>query len=950
MPWNVARTSVCLCTFILVAALASAQSRIAGVVTDESGAVLPGVAVEAASSVLIEKVRTAVTDGQGRFDIANLRAGDYTVTFTLPGFNVVKREGLTVPDNFTATANAVLKLGTLDETVIVTGASPVVDVRQVQQTQVVPRDLLDALPTGRNFRSMGSLITAVRPQRQNLGDSNPWAQTIAVRGMGTNGTVILIDGLSTNSMQTGFAAYSNDAAIQEISYQTSANTADVSYGGLRANMVPRDGGNAMHGGGFFSFLEGRWQANNLTPELQTRGLRVANRVVHTRDYNPWVSGPVRRDRVWFLGSFRRVPIHSQIGDAFYKDGRPGVHDRTNVNATARLTMQLSQRNKLSLHYDRLFANEDTWVNPGEEVDTASQKRDYSQTFYPLVVAKWTSTVSNKLMVEAGYSEACICYIAKPQPGIARERGTPEWYANARHQDTVLNTVWKSTSANWLYPRRKHLMSALSYVTGSHNLKVGAEWAWGEFTLTREVNADLTQIYLAGVPSFVDVEATPWRSTTKLKADLGVYAMDSWSFNRLTLNAGVRVDYFNSYVPAQGSPAGRFAPLRQVSAIDCMPCFPAEVAPRVGVAYDLFGNGRTALKGGVYKYNENVYLQLTQAYSPLNLGTDRRTWRDVNADDIAQDNEIGLSNNRNFGTVGTPNRRPAPDLDRQYTWEYTAGVQHQLVPGVAVSASWNFRQFRNLIVTRNVLVGLNDYSPFEITNPLEGGTLTVFKRDPSKQGLTDNVDTTATDSDTARRTYNSFEVNLSARLGTKATVFGGFIMERTLTVACDVNDPNLLRFCDQTGTLYQDLGRVPSIPYTKGFKVNGMQPLPYGVGVGLAFQSYDGCGNLNCQAANIWLPVTYTVPSALFPGGQTQSVTVDLATPMTRTLGRWNQLDLSLQKNVRLRNVELQGRLEIFNVTNENTVMQEITAFGPRLGIPQEILQGRIPRVAFQVRF
>jgi hypothetical protein len=308
----------------------------------------------------------------------------------------------------------------------------------------------------------------------------------------------------------------------------------------------------------------------------------------------------------------------------------------------------------------------------------------------------------------------------------------------------------------------------------------------------------------------------------------------------------------------------------------MPCFPVELAPRVGVVYDLFGNGRTALKGGLYKYNENLYLQLTQAYSPLNLGTDRRTWRDANGDDIAQDDEIGASNNRNFGTVGTPNRRPSDDLERPYVWEYTAGVQHQLVPGVALSASWDFRQFRNLIVTRNVLVGLEDYSPFEIANPLEGGTLTVFRRDPSKQGLTDNVDTTGTDSDTARRSYNSFEVNLSARLPTGGTVFGGFIMERTLSVMCDVNDPNLLRFCDQTGALHQDLGVVPSIPFTKGYKFNGTQPLPYGVSVGVAFQSYEGCGNLNCQAANIWLPATYTVPSALFPGGQTQSVTVDLA--------------------------------------------------------------------------
>jgi len=388
----------------------------------------------------------------------------------------------------------------------------------------------------------------------------------------------------------------------------------------------------------------------------------------------------------------------------------------------------------------------------------------------------------------------------------------------------------------------------------------------------------------------------------------------------------------------------------VAQVDCMPCFPVELAPRVGVAYDLFGDGRTAIKAGFYKYNENLYLQLTQAYSPLNLGTDRRTWTDPNRDDIAQDSEIGPVNNRNFGTVGTPNRRPDPDLGRPYVWEYTAGVQHQLVPGVAVSANWDTRRFRNIIVTRNVLVGLEDYAPFEIPNPLEGGMVTVFRRDASKQGLTDNVDTTATDSDTSRRTYSGFEVNISARLPRGASVFGGVILERNLTVACDVNDPNLLRFCDQTGTLFQELGAVPDIPFTKGYKLNGTQPLPAGFGVAAAFQSYDGCGNLNCQATNSWLPVTYTVPPALFPGGQTQSVTVDLATPTTRRLGRWNQLDLSFYKSLRLGRVEVQGRLDIFNVTNENTVMQEITAFGSRLGTPQEILQGRIPRIGIQLRY
>src|SRR4029453_9999909 len=183
----------------------------------------------------------------------------------------------------------------------------------------------------------------------------------------------------------------------------------------RANMGPRHGGNPFHGGAFVSFLEGKWQADNLTPDLVARGLKIANRVVFTRDYNPWFSGRVLKVLFCFFVSFRRFPIPSEIADAFYKDGSPGVHDRTNVNATGRATVQRTRNNKLALHYDRIFRNEDHWVNPGEEVDTASQKSDYSQSFYPLAMAKWTSTLTNRMLLEAGYSEAGICYLAKPQP-------------------------------------------------------------------------------------------------------------------------------------------------------------------------------------------------------------------------------------------------------------------------------------------------------------------------------------------------------------------------------------------------------------------------------------------------------------------------------------------------------------------------------------------------------
>jgi hypothetical protein len=917
-------------------------------VSDESGGVLPGVTVEAASPALIEKVRSAVTDAQGRYTITNLRPGAYSVSFSLAGFNTVKRDGLSLPDNFTATMNASLKVGELQETITVTADSPVVDVARVQQTQVVSRQLLDVLPTGKSYRSTAGLITAVRPHKQSAADSGALAQNLNAHGMGTQQTIVLFDGITTNSFIVGQAGYANDAAVQEISYQTSANTADVGVGGLRANLVPRDGGNTLHGGGFFGDLEGKWQSDNNSDELRALGLTQQNTIRYSRDLNPWVAGPVIKDRLWFLASYRRTSNSQVVAQAFYRDGRPGVNRISITNDTARLTAQLTPRNKLSAHFDRVFRNNPDYVSPGQIVEESSKVFDPKHGMYATEQLRWTSTISSRLMFEAGWGLGIYRFLSDARPAVKFDRGTPEWFANAPRSDTVLAKTWKSAAYGWQAPTRHSVMSALSYVTGSHNLKVGVDQQWGEYVTTNDLNADLTQIYQNGIPSFVDVAASPNRVESKLKSELGFFAMDNWRYKRLTADLGLRFDYFNAYQPAQGLPAGRFVPGREIPEIPCLPCFSTQIAPRVGFALDLFGNGRTALKGGVYKYNNSPYLVLTQAYSPLNQPADRRTWRDTNGDDIAQDSEIGASNNLNFLT-SRPNRRPDPGLKRPFVREYTIGIQHQLLPGMAISGAWDFRQFRNLIVTRNALAGLSDYTPFTITNPLEGTPLTIFRLNNNKQGRIDLVDTTAANSETARQIYQAFEINFNARLPRGATVFGGVIIERTRTVNCDVNDPNLLRFCDQTGQLYQELGAVPSLPYRKNIKLSASQPLPYGVNASVAFQSYGGTGLCTTDCAE-WLPATYTVPSALFPGGQTQSVTANLAAPGTRIVDRWNQLDLSIQKTFTFRNIEYQGMFQIFNLTNANSILNQNTSFGPRLGQPLEILAGRVPRLAVQIKF
>src|SRR5204862_7649234 len=237
--------------------VASAQtSAIAGTVKDTSGAVLPGVTVEASSPALIEKVRSAVTDGNGQYKIEALRPGVYTVTFTLPGFSIVKRENVELTSDFTATINADLKVGTLEETITVSAESPVVDVQNITTRTVMTRDVLDTIPTGRNIQAIGIMIPGTQialggggALSRDVGGSGNLQQS-PLQYRGSADTVQTAEGLRLNNLcaQGAYSgAYWNDASFQEISYVTGADSAEMGQGGMRVNMVPRDGGNTFRG-------------------------------------------------------------------------------------------------------------------------------------------------------------------------------------------------------------------------------------------------------------------------------------------------------------------------------------------------------------------------------------------------------------------------------------------------------------------------------------------------------------------------------------------------------------------------------------------------------------------------------------------------------------------------------------------------------------------------------
>ena len=273
---------------MLTAAPASAQSAFSGIVRDTSGAVLPGVTVEASSPVLIEKTRAAVTDGEGRYSIVDLRPGTYLVVFSLTGFNTLRRDGLELPANFTMTINADLRVGSLEESITVTGDAPVVDVQSTQRTQVLNRELLDALPTARNYSGLAALMPGVRMSNTDVGGNQQMEQIyMTVHGSRQTDVTVQVDGLQMNSLMNDgqVQAYFSDAGNAEITYQTSGVGAEVSGGGVRINMIPKEGGNRFSGSAFAGGTNGSWQSNNVTDELKAKGLVSGDRVDHISDYN-----------------------------------------------------------------------------------------------------------------------------------------------------------------------------------------------------------------------------------------------------------------------------------------------------------------------------------------------------------------------------------------------------------------------------------------------------------------------------------------------------------------------------------------------------------------------------------------------------------------------------------------------------------------------------------------
>jgi hypothetical protein len=963
--------ALALAVLALAPSTVSAQSNITGVVRDTSGAVLPGVTVEASSSALIEKTRTAVTDGQGVYNIVDLRPGAYTVTFTLLGFQTLRREGIQLPASFTATVNADLQVGSLAETVSVTGEAPVVDLRSSGRQQTLSQELLASVPTGSTAQSYAVLLPSVT---QGLGivstapNSFRWAD---LNFRGTREASTSVDGFDTSHRLNGEGSQYqvNEGMVQEIVVSLGSAGAETQGAGIIINAIPKSGGNRFSGSFSAHWANEDFVSDNLTDQLRALNL-TSQSVRKSWDYNPSFGGPIARDTLWFYGSYRNLGNATDTGirrdldplDWVYTPdpSRPTDSEQLrNRNYSLRLTWQAHAKHTVTLHGDH---NPTNWDNRGGTTGGGrtlnAPEVTVSGLYEPQFVAgaSWKSPMSNKLYLEGGVT-------------VTKNK---QWFSRNANDALTGQPVSPDLGAiaaqdldnNWLF-RGSHFIgnfnntvgvrprASASYITGSHTVKVGLQMVKGNDQAERHRIGDYIVRLRTGRPVSIEVWG-PEDRTSRLTS-LGFYGQDQWVIKRATLNVGLRYDYVTTSADPQTLPGNTMLPERHFEGIDKIIHF-HDVSPRLGVAYDLFGNNRTAVKAAVNRFLSPQDFTGGRHPTALAVPNTTRDWEDRNGNYIPDcdfrnfevNGECGRLQNLNFGSKVLNPPQFDPDVDggfghRQYSWEITSGIQHHVMQGLGVELGYYRRWQGNRQVTQNLLTQPSDYIPYCVRTPLDsrlpgGGGQEMcgfYDLDPNLVGRVQNFTTLANRFGKEVWVYDGIEVNLNARMAGGLQFTGGTITQRVRTESCyTVNNPSQV-FCKNTP------------PFLTTLKLMGMYPLPvWDIQVSGSLQMLPG------PALNGSRTYGRSEILRLPPGRQLSTATVNLTVvePNMVYTDHVNKVDIRASKIVRIGGYRLTGSVDVINLLNGAGILSVNTTIGNSWQNPTQALGGRLYRLSWRIDF
>ncbi|MEO8680906.1 MAG: carboxypeptidase regulatory-like domain-containing protein [Vicinamibacterales bacterium] len=932
---------------------ASSTGTIQGRVADSQGAVLPGVTVTATSPSALG-AQTTVTSETGNYRFPAVPPGTYELTFELAGFNSLKRAGISITLGFTAQVNVELALATLQETVTVSGASPVIDTSTTRIQQNFKIEQLQSLPNGRDMWALLAVTPSVQMGRIDVGGNRAGTQT-GYTAYGQNGQVrVLIEGINTTEGTGGAGFYFDYASLEEAFLGTSGQSAEMPNPGVQSQFIARSGSNQFAAEYHLDWYNDSLQGSNI-PDSYTAPTAFnnapirphSNEVLKYYDHDINAGGPIRKDKMWMFGTYR---------EQFNAVAQPNFQfDKTfNTklwNAVGKATYQVNQKNKLIGYYQWGQKQQPNRL-PESTYTYASPEQTYFQNSGSWVYkGEWNSTVSDKVYLEVRYGDFGYYFpLTTNSPEDYFFRDTGALYMLGAHQKQQLDRDRKQYNLASTY--------FLDTGKGSHTFKMGAELlkeqSWEGYSSRRGGTSGIEQIYSNGVSSQV-IFGLPTAScpvgtlaahdclTSRSALDqMSAFLNDTWAIGKLTINAGARWDRYKGWLPEQeqlAATTGRTSVPAATFAEQDMYTWNV-FAPRIGVVYDLSGDGKTVIKGnyGLYWHNPGVAVA-SNANPNIAAKSETYTWNDlaVCPGCISGDKKWQLGEESAAATAQALSGgvKLDPNIKDPYTHEASVWVERQITDTMGVRAGFVYKTEDDLISTGlQPLRGLSAYTvPFTFVDiGVDGVRGTTDDRNLTYLGFpTANAaqfpSTTIVSNFPQFSRYKTYEVSMNKRYGNKwsASIGGGYTM---------LNDfPN-------------NYPQNPNQPFnedrsTWNFKASGSYDAPKGIRLSPVLRHQSG--------ANYARTLTIVVPAG---SGLSVAGTTAYAEPMNanREDNIW-VVDVRAEKSLAFGSkVRLRLFFDAFNLTNSHASETIGRATGLAYQKPTAILAPRTARVGFRFIF
>ena len=874
------------------------------------------------------------------------------------------------PPSFNATVNAQLRLGTIEENVTVTGASPLVDTQTVTRQTVLPKALLDAVPSAKTLLSYYALTPALQSptNAQDVGGSKGETSSRAsLHGSKQGDTKMMLDGMSFNWFEgegSGRTFFVNALTAQEIVVDTPTGSTSAEYtsNGVVLNVIPREGGNRFSGTIFASGTNHNLQADNMSDALKNAGAITNSGTRRVYDLNAVFAGPIVADKLWFMTAHRRWGRQERVANLFHDlvlndpfftpadgtNGRPFEPADASEDLRSddvRLTWQINAKNKVNGFYEWQRNNQPNnfaYLNAGvSSMESGNPYCNHPQLF----MSTWNNTASSKLLFEGGvllynswastYDNACA--------------GIP---TNRLYRDTTLLFPFNGNGPSVFRTGQRPFKQrfSMTYLTGAHRFKAGfaADESLPYQSFVDRGATPYTYTFRGGVPISLTEYASPTNSNSEVKVrpDLGIFAQDQWTLHRVTLNLGLRYEYHRTKADPVTTFAGPLVDSHALPGLDCIPCW-HDIDPRFGIVWDVFGDGKTAIKGQLGRYVGLASWVMSKTFNPQSaiVTNTSRSWGDSNSNlipdcDLRNPNangECGPMANKNFGqqvisTAADPNwiqgwgKRP-------YSWAGSLAMERQLANGVALTAGFYRTVFGNFTVTRNTAVTPADFSPYCFTAPndprlpasVSGQQICgLYDVNPDKFGQVTNMVTLASNYGRASEYYNGVDVNLVARLPRGINISGGWNIGNSISLLSTwpgvttsksnqcvlVNSPQDLKYQVVSGVA---TGCESGNPYQNLVKINGSVPLPWNLQAAAVYQNIPGP-----NYGGIYTATNAQIAPSLGRNlsGGVQTVQIDLLQPLSQYFDyRINQLDVRLSKIFRTRGRKFQLNVDVYNAMN-----------------------------------